>query len=52
MSVCSYAYISPEINLIAQHENIKDLGVFMSANCSFNHHISEISKKCSSSYAG
>ena len=27
MSVCSNAYISPEMNLIAQHEHIKDLGV-------------------------
>ena len=48
MSVCSNAYISPEMNLIAQHEHIKDLGVFMSADCSFDHHISVISKKCSS----
>ena len=46
--VCSNAYISPEMNLIAQHEDIKDLGVFMSADCSFDHHISVISKKCSS----
>ena len=36
------------MNLIAQHEHIKDLGVFMSADCSFDHHISIISKKCSS----
>ena len=36
------------MNLIAQHEHIKDLGVFMSADCSFDHHISVISKKCSS----
>ena len=48
MSVCSNAYISPEMNLIAQHEHIEDLGVFMSADCSFDHHISVISKKCSS----
>ena len=48
MSVCSNAFISPEMNLIAQHEHIKDLGVFMSADCSFDHHISVISKKCSS----
>ena len=48
MSVCSIAYISPEMNLIAQNEHIKDLGVFMSADCSFDHHISVISKKCSS----
>ena len=33
MSVSSNAYISPEMNLIAQHEHIKDLGVFMSADC-------------------
>ena len=48
ITVCSNAYISPEMNLIAQHEHIKDLGVFMSADCSFDHHISVISKKCSS----
>ena len=36
------------MNLIAQHDHIKDLGVFMSADCSFDHHISVISKKCSS----
>ena len=48
MSVCSNAYISPEMNLIAQHEHIKDIGVFMSADCSFNHHISITCKKCSS----
>ena len=48
MSVYSNAYISPEMNLIAQHGHIKDLGVFMSAGCSFDHHISVISKKCSS----
>ena len=48
MSVCSNAYISPEMDLIAQHEHIKDLCVFMSADCSFDHHISVISKKCSS----
>ena len=48
MSVCSNAYISPEMNRIAQYEHIKDLGVFMSADCSFDHHISVISKKCSS----
>ena len=44
MSVCSNAYISPEMNLIAQHEHIKDLGVFMSADCSFDHHIYVISR--------
>ena len=48
MSVCSNAYISPEINLVAQHEHIKGLGAFMSADCSFDHHISVISDKCSS----
>ena len=37
-----------EMNLVPQHEHIKDLGVFMSADCSFDHHISVISKKCSS----
>ena len=36
------------MNLIAQHEHIKDLGVLMSADGSFDHHISVISKKCSS----
>ena len=39
------------MNLIAQHEHIKDLGVFMSADSSFDHHISVISTK-SSSIAG
>ena len=37
-------YTSPEMNLIAQHEHIKDLGVLMSADCSFDHHISVTSK--------
>ena len=41
MSVCcSNPYIRPEINLAAQDDHIKVLGVFMSADCSFDHHIS------------
>ena len=33
MSVCYN--VTDEMNLIAQHEYIKDLGIFMSADCSF-----------------
>ena len=35
-------------NYVYDLNHIKDLGVFMSADCSFDHHISGISMKCSS----
>lgn len=42
------AYITPEMNLIDHVDHLKDLGIIMSSNCSFEQHIIELSKRCSS----
>ncbi len=43
-----HAYISPKMNLIDHVDHLKDLGIIMSSNCSFEQHIVELSKRCSS----
>ena len=43
-----HAYISPEMNLIDHVDHLKDLGIVMSSNCSFEQHIIELRKRCSS----
>jgi len=43
----SNVYTNPNFDIIPPSVNVKDLGVFMSADCSFNFHISDLTKRCS-----
>ena len=48
VSHCSFnLYTSPEMNLIDPIDQIKDLGIIMSSDCSFKQHITELCKRCS-----
>ena len=38
-SLSSNVYVNPDLNIINQHDNIKDLGILMSSDCSFEKHI-------------
>ena len=38
-SLSSNVYVNPDLNIINQHDNIKDLGKLMSSDCSFEKHI-------------
>ena len=42
------AYVNPNLSVINQHDNIKDLGILMSSDCGFEKHILSVSSKCSS----
>ena len=39
-------YINPKYDIIPHSENVLDLGITMSSNCSFDAHIDQLSKKC------
>ena len=38
-------YTSPSMDIIDFSSNVKDLGIYMSANCSFDYHIVMLSKR-------
>ena len=40
------AYVSPNFYIIDNVNNLKDLGLIMSSNCSFEQHIIELCKRC------
>ena len=40
------AYVSPNFYVIDNINNLKDLGIIMSSNCSFEQHIIELRKRC------
>ena len=40
------AYVSPNFYVIDNVNNLKDLGIIMSLNCSFEQHIIELRKRC------
>ena len=40
------AYVSPNFYIIDNVNNLKDLGIIMSSNCSFEQHIIELCKRC------
>ena len=44
----SNAYVKPIFSIINHHDNIKDLGLLMSSECSFKKHILSVSSRCSS----
>ena len=41
------AYANPNMEIINPSDNVLDLGIFMSSNCSFKFHIQNVCKKCS-----
>ena len=43
----SSVYVNPDLNIINQHDNIKDLGILMSSDCSFEKHILSVCSRCS-----
>ena len=40
-------YANPNMEIINPSDNVLDLGIFMSSNCSFEFHIQNLCKKCS-----
>ena len=40
--------VNPDLNIFSQHDNINDLGMLMSYDCSFEKHILSVSSRCSS----
>ena len=47
MTPCSSnVYTNPNMKLISPSRNVHDLGIYMSGDCTFNYHISSLSKKC------
>ena len=44
-SLSSNVYVNPDLNIINQHDNIKDLGILMSSDCSFEKHILSVSSR-------
>ena len=42
----SNVYINPSMDIIPQSTYVPDLGIIMSKDCSFNSHISSLSRKC------
>ena len=40
--------VNPDLNIISQHDNVNDLGMLMSYDCSFEKHILSVSSRCSS----
>ena len=48
----SILYTDPAINIIAPSTNVRDLGVSMSSNCTFDFHISNLYKRCSNLAGG
>ena len=47
MTPCgSNVYTNPNMEIISPSMNVLDLGIYMSGDCTFNYHISSLSKKC------
>ena len=47
MTPCgSHVYTNPDMEIISPSVNGLDLGIYMSGDCTFNYHISSLSKKC------
>ena len=47
MTPCgSNVYTNPDMEIISPSGNLLDLGIYMSGDCTFNYHISSLSKKC------
>ena len=47
MTSCgSNVYTNPNMEIISPSRNVLDLGIYMSGDCTFNYHISSLSKKC------
>ena len=47
MTLCdSNVYTNPDMEIISPSRNILDLGIYMYGDCTFNYHISNLSKKC------
>ena len=47
MAPCgSNVYTNPNMEIIFPSINVLDLGIYMSGDCTFNYHISSLSKKC------
>ena len=42
----STVYSNPNMDIIYPSRNVLDLGIDMSGDCTFNYHISSLSKKC------
>ena len=42
----SNVYINPSMDIIPQSTDVPDLGIIMSKDCSFDSHISSLSRKC------
>ena len=45
-SINTNVYYSPSLDIINPSENVLDLGITMSRNCSFDVHINSLCKKC------
>ena len=45
-------YINPSMDIIPQSTDVLDLGIIMSKDCSFDSHISSLSRKCNNLAAG
>ena len=47
MTPCgSNVFDNPNMEIISPSSNVLDLGIYMSGDCTFNYHISSLSKKC------
>ena len=47
MTPCgSNDYTNPDMEIISPSVNVLDLAIYMSGDCTFNYHISRLSKKC------
>ena len=47
MTPCgSNVYTNPNMEIISPSRNVLDMGFYMSGDCTFNNHISSLSKKC------
>ena len=46
MSCSSNVYTNPDMEIISPSGNVLDLGIYMAGDCTFNYHISSLSKKC------
>ena len=42
----SNIYINPSMDIIPQSTDVPDLGIIMSKDCSFDSHVSSLSRKC------
>ena len=45
-SCLSNVYINPELNIINPSSEVPDLGVYMSINCTFDFHVTDVYKRC------